>query len=539
MHSPAIKIILQNLLGSKNPSSEFPQPILQVTYASLVYNDIDYRLKDYTAATQTQHEPGEAEVDSVAKLRLSDTVHWIHALLQDEHLHDLVSSNKLSEGHIVRLTNYEVIKQSRQREGDTDENGDKIRSSPANKRRCRSPVGNGFAVKPIYGGGETELPCSCLLIRGLEILSPKNLKKEERDKVEEEEMMKSKKEVVKSEVKVPIVPPLGMVMKPLSQRAVSKVLSPPRFLSQKKTSNNKDSDLSSSSASNPAFISSSIPGPQNNPISWTDRRMTFGQLETAAHGTRASFLAVLLCRRHPYDSKSLDGTKQDWYLWDPTSKLLPPTPLPSTAASTPSTLLHRRRKTILSVWRDQSKFQPKPGTILALRNLTIDKNWNDTPLHQQVCKEMLGDKHWDERVGPPVKLVKVPRGMGHGNINAFATTPADWFLIDARGVQGYEALKEWWEGAGGGKWEWEEERRVDEALKRQVARLRDVEIAKIAKMRGVAGGGGGAGEVEVGGKRKREVQAAEDDYAGMDMDDLETEKLMMEELKRDRNFGNG
>ena len=276
--------------------------------------------------------------------------------------------------------------------------------------------------------------------------------------------------------------------------------------------------------------------------------MTFGQLETATHGKRAcistplyssphsslthisntltAFLAVLLCRRHPYDKKSLEGAKQDWYLWDPTSKVISP----STTTSPP--LPARRRKTILSVWRDQSKFQPTPGTILALRNLTIDKHWNDT-IADQNWKEILDDKRWDERIGPPVKMVKVNRSMGHGNINAFATTPAEWFLLDASGVEGYSAVKKWWEGIG--RREWEAEVRIDEKLKKDIGvrreSMRREREAVLAKQRiGVGAGGGGEGL-----KRKREPE--EEDYAGMD--DLETERLMLEELKRDRNFGNG
>ncbi|CUS11684.1 unnamed protein product [Tuber aestivum] len=517
MQPPAVKIVLQNILNSKNPSSEFPQPVLQVTNASLVYsgnNNVDHQLKDYTTTTattpaQTQNEPEEAKDKSAAKLRLSDTAHWTHALLQDKDLHDLVSSNKLCKGHIVRLTNYEVIKQARQPKA---EDGDEAWSSPPGKRRCRSPVGNGFnVVRPTFGSGETELPC--LLIRGLVILSPGKRKEREDEEV--------KKEMVKSEVKIPIVPPPAIVLKPLPQRAVSGVLSPSRFLSQKKASNNRDPDLTSSSATDHV---PTIPGiPRNSSISWADRRMTFGGLETATHGTRASFLAVLLCRRHPYDNKSLDGSKQDWYLWDPTSKLLPPSP----STTTPPHLPHRRRKTILSVWRDHSKFQPTPGTILALRNLTIDKHWNDT-LADQNWREILDDKHWDERIGPPVKMAKVGRATGHGNINAFPTTPAEWFLLDAGGVEGYRSVKEWWEGVG--RREWESEVRADERLKREIGARREImrrERDAVLARQGTGGGGEGL-------KRKRE---AEEDYSGMD--DLETERLMMEELRRDGNFGNG
>ncbi|CAZ80105.1 unnamed protein product [Tuber melanosporum] len=248
---------------------------------------------------------------------------------------------------------------------------------------------------------------------------------------------------------------------------------------------------------------------------------------THISNTPTAFLAVLLCRRHPYDNKSRDGTKQDWYLWDPTSKLLPP----STSTTTSPHLPHRRRKTILSVWRDQSKFQPAPGTILALRNLTIDKHWNDT-LADQSWKEILDDEHWDERIGPPVKMMKVGRGTGHGNINAFPTTPVEWFLLDASGVEGYRAVKEWWESVG--RREWEAEVRVDERLKREIGARRESmrrdREAVLARQR-ICDGAGGGGE---GLKRKRE---SEEDYAGTD--DLETERLMMEELKRDRNFGNG
>ena len=248
---------------------------------------------------------------------------------------------------------------------------------------------------------------------------------------------------------------------------------------------------------------------------------------THISNTLIAFLAVLLCRRHPYDNKSLDGAKQDWYLWDPTSKIIPPPP--STNTSRP--LLSRRRKTILSVWRDQSKFQPTPGTILALRNLTIDKHWNDT-IADQNWKEILDDKHWDERIGPPVKMVKVNRSMGHGNINAFATTPTEWFLLDAGGVEGYRAVKEWWDGMG--RREWETEVRIDERLKRDIGVRRESmrrEREAVLARQGIGGGAKDGGEAP---KRKRE---AEEDYAGMD--DLETERLMVEELKRDRNFGNG
>ncbi|PUU78221.1 hypothetical protein B9Z19DRAFT_1084586 [Tuber borchii] len=520
MQPPAVKIVLQKILSSKNPSSEFPQPVLQVTNASLVYSDTNHQLKDYaTTPTPTQHEPGEAKARSAAKLRLSDTAYWAHALLQDKNLHDLVSSNKLCKGYVVRLTNYEVIKQMRRPKAEDEDRGDEVWSSPPSKRRCRSPVGNGFnVVKPTFGGREAELPC--LLIRGLEILSSGKRKKE-RENVEDEEV---KKEMMKSEAKLPVVPPPAMVLKPSSQRPVSNVLSLSRFLSQKKTSNSKDSDLTSSSAIDHGPTISGIP--RNNPISWTDRRMALGQLETATHGKRASFFAVLLCRRHPYDKKSLEGAKQDWYLWDPTSKVIPP----STTTSPP--LPSRRRKTILSVWRDHSKFQPTPGTILALRNLTIDKHWNDT-IADQNWKEILDDKHWDERIGPPVKMVKVNRSMGHGNINAFATTPAEWFLLDASGVEGYRAVKEWWEGVG--RREWEAEVRIDERLKKDIGVRREImrreREAVLAKQR-IGGGAGGGGE---GLKRKREPE--EEDYVGMD--DLETERLMLEELKRDRNFGNG
>ncbi|KAG0638937.1 hypothetical protein HOY80DRAFT_965394 [Tuber brumale] len=521
MQPPAVKLVLKNILDSKNPSSEFPQPVLHVTNASLVYNDTNHRSKDYTTTpTQARHEPAEAKAESAAKLRLSDTVYWTHALLQDKNLHDLVSSNKLCKGHIVRLTNYELIKQARQPKAENRDGGDEVWSSPPNKRRCRSPVGNGFnVVKPMFESGETELPSSCLLIRGLEILS--SGKKKEMENTADEEV---REEMVSSEVKAPIVPPPAMAMKPLSQRAVSKVLSPSRFLSQK-FSNNRDPDLTSSSATErvPTILST----PQNNSISWIDRRMAFGELETATHGTRASFLAVVLCRRHPYDNKSRDGTKQDWYLWDPTSKLLPPSPSTTTSPHLP----HRRRKTILSVWRDQSKFQPTPGTILALRNLTIDKHWNDT-LADQNWKEILDDQHWDERIGPPVKMVKVGRGVGHGNINAFPTTPVEWFLLDASGVEGYRAVKEWWEGVG--RREWEAEVRVDERLKREIGARRESmrrdREAVLERQRIF-------NDAEDGGEGPKRKRGAEEDYAGTD--DLETERLMMEELKRDRNFGNG
>ena len=403
------------------------------------------------------------------------------------------------------------------------------------------------------------------MIRGLEILSSEKREKE-RENVEDDEV---KREMMKSEAKLPVVSPPGMVLKPSSQRpgmnhleslncvdwkmtiggTVSKVLSPSRFLSQNLTSDNKNPDLTSSLAINHA---SAIPGiPRNNSISWTDRRMAFSELETATHGKRAciytllppspyfspthisnrltAFLAVLLCRRHPYDNKSLDGAKQDWYLWDPTSKIIPPPPSTNTSPPPPS----RRRKTILSVWRDQSKFQPTPGTILALRNLTIDKNWNDT-IADQNWKEILDDRHWDKRIGPPVKMVKVNRSMGHGNINAFATTPVEWFLLDASGVEGYRAVKEWWEDVG--KREWEAEVRIDERLKRDIGVRRESmrrERKAVLARQGI--GGGGAGDGAEAPKRKREGE--EEDYAGMD--DLETERLMVEELKRDRNFGNG
>jgi len=131
-------------------------------------------------------------------------------------------------------------------------------------------------------------------------------------------------------------------------------------------------------------------------------------------------------------------------------------------------------------------------------------------------------------------MVKVNRSMGHGNINAFATTPVEWFLLDASGVEGYRAVKEWWEDVG--KREWEAEVRIDERLKRDIGVRRESmrrERKAVLARQGI--GGGGAGDGAEAPKRKREGE--EEDYAGMD--DLETERLMVEELKRDRNFGNG
>jgi len=59
----------------------------------------------------------------------------------------------------VRLTNYEVIKQARRPKVEDEYGEEEVWSSPPSKRRCRSPVGNGFnVVKPTFGGGETELP---------------------------------------------------------------------------------------------------------------------------------------------------------------------------------------------------------------------------------------------------------------------------------------------------------------------------------------------------------------------------------------------
>ena len=59
----------------------------------------------------------------------------------------------------MRLTNYEVIKQMRRPKVEDEDRGDEVWSSPPSKRRCRSPVGNGFnVVKPTFGGGEAELP---------------------------------------------------------------------------------------------------------------------------------------------------------------------------------------------------------------------------------------------------------------------------------------------------------------------------------------------------------------------------------------------
>ena len=55
---------------------------------------------------------------------------------------------------------------------------------------------------------------SCLLIRGLEILSSGKRKKE-RGNVEDEEV---KKEMMKSEAKLPVVPPPVVVLKPSPQR---------------------------------------------------------------------------------------------------------------------------------------------------------------------------------------------------------------------------------------------------------------------------------------------------------------------------------
>ena len=81
MQPPAVKIVLQNILSSKNPSLEFPQPVLQVTNASLVYSDTNHQLKDYTTTpTPTQHEPRKAKAKSAAKLRLSDTAYWTHGI---------------------------------------------------------------------------------------------------------------------------------------------------------------------------------------------------------------------------------------------------------------------------------------------------------------------------------------------------------------------------------------------------------------------------------------------------------------------------
>jgi hypothetical protein len=115
------------------------------------------------------------------------------------------------------------------------------------------------------------------------------------------------------------------------------------------------------------------------------------------------------------DQREQQKSKQDWYLWDNTSRIVN----------------GRRRKTILSVWFNHKDFQPKVGTIVALWGMTVDKKWNDSE-------------------EGPTRMVRAVGMKGHGNINAYKDKllGRTWFVIDPQHVEGYAELKEWWNTVG-------------------------------------------------------------------------------------------
>lgn len=135
------------------------------------------------------------------------------------------------------------------------------------------------------------------------------------------------------------------------------------------------------------------------------------------------FLAVVVRRRR--DAREGQKSKQDWYLWDTSSRIVD----------------GRRRKTILSVWFGHKDFQPRTGTVVALWGMTVDKKWNDSE-------------------SGPTRMVRAVGMKGHGNINAYKDKllGKTWFVLEPKNVEGYAELRRWWETDG------KEEARLDEKM---------------------------------------------------------------------------
>ncbi|KAA8909019.1 hypothetical protein FN846DRAFT_776850, partial [Sphaerosporella brunnea] len=103
--------------------------------------------------------------------------------------------------------------------------------------------------------------------------------------------------------------------------------------------------------------------------------------------------------------------KKDYYIQDSTS-----------------IVLHhprRRRKTVLSIWRDQDAFERdvKPGSIVALQGAAVNKNYEEDVAYKilRFMKE------------------KVP----HGHLNIYNDHPPSWYVCDPVNMPGYAELLVW------------------------------------------------------------------------------------------------
>lgn len=101
--------------------------------------------------------------------------------------------------------------------------------------------------------------------------------------------------------------------------------------------------------------------------------------------------------------------KKDWYVVDSSSL----------------TANGRRRKTVLSLWRDQDTFEQEavPGTVLAVYGAGVNKNYEEDVVYRV--------------------LRKVPNGALHGHLNVYHSNPGNWYELDPKTVGGYVELVEW------------------------------------------------------------------------------------------------
>jgi hypothetical protein len=101
--------------------------------------------------------------------------------------------------------------------------------------------------------------------------------------------------------------------------------------------------------------------------------------------------------------------KKDWYVVD-TSSL---------------TANGQRRKTVLSLWRDQDTFEQEavPGTVLAAYGVGVNKNYEEDVVRRV--------------------LRMVPNKVLHGHLNVYHSNPENWYELDPKTVGGYVELVEW------------------------------------------------------------------------------------------------
>jgi hypothetical protein len=116
-------------------------------------------------------------------------------------------------------------------------------------------------------------------------------------------------------------------------------------------------------------------------------------------------LAVLLGPR-PDARKT---RKKDYYIQEPSSIVVS----------------GRRRKTVLSIWRDQATFERdvKPGCILVIYGAAVNKNYEEDAAY---------------------KILRFVKGkVPHGHLNIYNDHPAHWYACEPTNVPGYGELVIW------------------------------------------------------------------------------------------------